>query len=199
MKIWERHGFPAVPFVVIGALIRRSAETVRLAYWRTAFGWKIGRDVRVHWSVSIPKKIKARLDDGAVIGCRTQVIADGPGGALQLGRDANIAHDCILDVTGALNIGSGATISEGAAIYTHSHGRNPRSAPRAFSVTIGDAVWICSRAMVLSSASTIGERAIIGPYEVVRGPVPADTILVRGSDHDPFFGQAPRPAQALER
>ncbi len=48
MKIWERHGLIAAPFVILTVLLGRGAETIRLAYWRLMFGWEIGRNVRVH-------------------------------------------------------------------------------------------------------------------------------------------------------
>ena len=35
----------------------------------------------------------------------------------------------------------------------------------------------------MSSAKTIGARSIIGPYEVIRAPVPADSIVVRQTEH----------------
>lgn len=183
MKIWERHGFIVVPFVVVRALVHRGMEAIRLAYWRSAFRWEIGRNVRVHWTTHIDRKIRVRLGDGAVIGCRTQVFADFPGGIFELGANTNIAQDCSLDVSGELRIGSNATVSEGVVIYTHSHGRNPKSEPTYHAVSIGDDVWICTRALVLSSTRTIGARAIIGPYEVIRTPVPADSVVVRRTEH----------------
>jgi acetyltransferase-like isoleucine patch superfamily enzyme len=178
MNIWERHGFIEAPFYALGAVLRRVAETVRLAYWRAVFGWNIGRGVRVHWTVHIPRKLKVRLGDGAVLGRKTYIIAELRGGALEIGPNTNV-EACLLDVSGPLTIGANSTISRGAAIYTHSHGRNPKNSPTAYPISIGDRVWICSNAIVLSSTKTVGDGAIVGPSEVVREPVPENEMVVR--------------------
>src|SRR4051794_28916689 len=102
MKIWERHGYAAVPFVILGALLRRGAESIRLAYWRAAFGWDIGNNVRVHWTVHIPRKFVVRLGNDVVIDRGVQVNSDYCEGLLEVGANTNIAQHCLLDVSGGL-------------------------------------------------------------------------------------------------
>ena len=180
MRVWERHSAFAVPFVILGAGLRRGAEAIRLLYWRRAFGWEIGRNVRVHFTVHIPRKMRVSLGDGVGIGKGTEVWSEIPGAVFALGANTNIARNCMLDASGGLSIGANVTVSEEAAIYTHSHGRNPRSKPAYHPLSIEDDVWICTRAIVLASVRTIGARAIIGPYAVVRKPVPEGSLIVRG-------------------
>jgi hypothetical protein len=180
MNVWERHGIVEFPFYALAIALRRSAEAARLHYWRRVFGWSIGRGVRVHWSVQIPRLIDVRLGDGAVIGRDTRVVAEVKGGALHVGANTNIDRNCLLDASGHLVIGANSTISESVTIFTHSHGRDPRKVPSAFDLVIGDGVWICMYGMVLSSAKSVGAGAIIGPHEVVRKPVPAGgTVATR--------------------
>jgi acetyltransferase-like isoleucine patch superfamily enzyme len=192
MKIWKRHSAFALPFVVLSVALRRVAETMRLIYWRKVFGWEIGHNVRVHLSVHIPRKLIVRLGDGVVLARRIEINTDTCTGILEIGNNTNIAQDCSLDVSGKLKIGANVTISEGVAIYTHSHGRNPRRKPIGHTVIIDDDVWICTRALVLSSARTIGARAIIGAGEIVREPVPSDSLFVRTCEHEAISAQQDR-------
>lgn len=186
MKVWQRHSLFAAPFVIVGVAMRRGLETMRIAYWRMVFGWRIGRKVRVHWSVHIPKRIQVRLADGVEIGKGAEIWSEVPGSVFELGENTNIARNCMFDASGGLTMGANVTVSEEAIIYTHTHGRDPRSAPRFYPLTIGDGVWICARSLILASTRTIGDRAIVGPCEIVRKPVSAGQTLVgRGAPETP--------------
>jgi len=178
MKIWDRHGLLELPFYVMATSMRRAAERVRLQYWRHVFGWSIGRGVRVHWSVAIPRRLRVGLGDDVAIGAGTVIHAETTGGALIIGENSKVDVQCQLDASGVLTIGRDVTLSSGVAIYTHSHGSDPRMAPKPYGMTIEDGVWLCSMAMVLSSARTVGAGSVVGPYAVVREPVPAGATVV---------------------
>jgi acetyltransferase-like isoleucine patch superfamily enzyme len=177
MNIWQRHGFITFPFVALAAIVRRGLEELRLVYWRHVFGWKIGKGVRVALSTHISRRIKVDLGDGVSIGRNCEVFSEILNAKFEMGRDSDIARGCMLEVSGGLKLGDSVTISEGVVIYTHSHGLDPRSPPKYFSVLLEDRVWICTRAIVLATAKIIGARAVIAPYAVVRKTVPAGYIL----------------------
>ena len=185
IRIWERVDPVSLPFCVVWAILRRIIETVRLAYWRRILGWEIGPGVRVHLTARIPRCVKVVLKEGASISQGVRFVAEYNGGELYVGESASIAQFSVLDVTGRLIIESGATISEGAVLYTHSHGRDPRNPAVAHTLTIGEKAWICARAMVLCSAKKVGDRAIVGPYCVVRREVAPDSVVSAQDSVDP--------------
>ncbi|WP_417740054.1 acyltransferase [Rosistilla oblonga] len=91
-----------------------------------------------------------------------------------------IGRQTILDFSGDLTIEEGALVSEGAIIYTHDHGYDPRSKPTSTPLVIKRNCWIGSRAIVLPSVNYIGENAIIGSGAVVTKDVPDGNIYVAG-------------------
>jgi acetyltransferase-like isoleucine patch superfamily enzyme len=98
-------------------------------------------------------------------------------GGLQIADDVQINRDVYLDMTGGLVIGRGTLISEGVVIYTHDHGRDPRSVPVPWPKVIGENVWIGARALILPGCGTIGDGVIIGAGAVVTRDVPAGAVM----------------------
>jgi len=182
MRLLDRYGYLELLFMVPLLALRKILEKLRIMYWRKFFGWKIGKNVTIHLSTHISRSMKVEIGDNVTMGRQTLVSGERTGGSLKIGDDVNIAQKCLLDITGQLIIEKGVVISEQVNIYTHSHGRNPKSRSRAHSVTIGDGVWIGVRAMVLSSARSIGKQAIIGAGEVVRSPVKANVLFIDGKE-----------------
>jgi hypothetical protein len=129
--------------------------------------------------VYIPRGLEVTLGDGAQIADGCEIWSEVVGAAFNVGKETVIARNCMIDVSGGVMLGNRVTISEGVAIYTHSHGLNPRAPAKYYPLVIGDDTWICTRALVLSSTKEIGPRAIVGPLVVVRQPVPPDGKVVR--------------------
>lgn len=108
------------------------------------------------------------------------VTADYPGQLLVLNDNVQINRSVQIDTTGGLVIGKNTVISEQACIYTHDHGRDPRSAPVPKPKAIGKDVWIGMRAIILANCERIGDGAIIGAGAVVTKNVP-DGVTVVGN------------------
>jgi acetyltransferase-like isoleucine patch superfamily enzyme len=108
-------------------------------------------------------------------------------GSLEIADGVQINRDVHLDMTGGLVIGRGTLISEGVVIYTHDHGRDPRSVPVPCPKVIGENVWIGARALILPGCRTIGDGAMIGAGAVVTRDVPARAVV------------AGNPARVIER
>lgn len=99
------------------------------------------------------------------------------GAPLVIGDRVQINRDVHLDTTGGLVIGDGALISEGAMIYTHDHGCDPRAVPAPLPKIIGPDVWIGARAVILPQCRRIGAGAIIAAGAVVTRDVPAGAVM----------------------
>lgn len=92
-----------------------------------------------------------------------------------------VNRDVVLDFTGFLHLKKNVLISEGAMLYTHTHGYDPRAKPVGKSLIIDENVWIGTRAIILPSVSHIGARSIIGAGVVVSKDIPEDSIVVSQS------------------
>ena len=98
-------------------------------------------------------------------------------GGLVIGDHCQINRSVQLDMTGGLTIGSGTLISEGAVLYTHDHGLDPRSHPTCVPKTVGTHVWIGARAVLMPACQHVGDRAVIGAGAVVTQDVPAGAVV----------------------
>ncbi|WP_168174515.1 acyltransferase [Thioclava sp. F1Mire-8] len=103
--------------------------------------------------------------------------ADGTGRALFFGNNVQVNSGVHLDHSGMLSIGNHTLISEGALIYTHDHGLDPRSSPTLCDKTIGENVWIGARSIIMASCTEIGKGAVIAAGSVVTRNIPAGAVV----------------------
>jgi acetyltransferase-like isoleucine patch superfamily enzyme len=134
----------------------------------------IGTGVRFNNASFIFFNGEVSIADGVRMWCETKSAKSN----LTIEDNSQINRDVLLDFTGHLHIKKNVLVSEGAILYTHSHGYDPRSIPTPSSLIINDNVWIGTRAIILPSVNTIGARSIIGAGAIVSKDVPADTIVI---------------------
>ena len=97
---------------------------------------------------------------------------------LVVGNNVQINRDVKIDYTGDVYIGNDTLISEGVAIYSHSHGTDPRSIPKGIEKRIGARVWIGSKAIILEGCKCIGDDVVVGAGAVIAKDVPANSVVV---------------------
>lgn len=135
--------------------------TVRHAWYRRVLGISLGRGAGVH------------------MGCYVWFF--GPGhlrrAGFGIGANTRINRDCCLDARGSVQIGDNVSISPEVAILTTQHCLDAVGFPvESRPVVIGDHVWIGFRATILPG-TTIGRGAVVAAGAVVRGDVPAMTVV----------------------
>ncbi len=124
-------------------------------------------------------------------GCNASAeVADAP---LIIGDRVQVNKDVHLDTTGGLTLGSGVLISEGAVIYTHDHGLDPRAAPQMMPKTVADDAWIGMRAVIMPQCRRIGRGAVIGAGAIVVHDVPPGAIVAGNPAR--IIGQKPLLAE----
>ena len=121
---------------------------------------QIGRMVRVHSGC----KLKARK-----------------GSSLTLEEGVKLNYNCILACHESITIGAGTVFGPSVYVYDHDHDyrhslREDRylSAP----VVIGKECWIGAGTVILRG-STIGDNCVIGAGCVVRGEIPANSVVTQ--------------------
>ena len=96
---------------------------------------------------------------------------------LSIGAGSSIGNGAILDARGGLTIGEHVNFSTGVNVWTGEHDwRSPDFAYRTAPVTIGDHVWISTRATILPGA-VIGDGAVVAAGAVVTGEVPPSALV----------------------
>ncbi|MBV7258518.1 acyltransferase [Erythrobacter crassostreae] len=141
---------------------------------------RVGTGTKIFHSVFFIEPKKVEIGKNCLIWHGIAVDAEGPAGLLRIGDGAQINPNVTLDLTGHLEIGDNALISENSFLYTHDHGLDPRSEPTAYNKTIGKNSWIGMRSIILPRCQKIGESAVVGAGSVVVKDVP-DGAIVAGS------------------
>ena len=92
--------------------------------------------------------------------------------------DNGVVHDDVhLDDRGKLTIGDGASISEGAHLYSHDHDLVDQTEVTNYHTIVGDDARVTYDAMVRAGCK-VGENAMVGARAVVQQDVPAHHVAV---------------------
>lgn len=142
-----------------------------LGLYNTIFGRWPSRRIR-HW---LSHRLIGIAGKGSFFGIRTTFMAPWN---IKLGKRVIINPDCHLDGRGGeLNIGEDVDIGPWTHIWTLQHDPNdPNHGTKEGAVTIGDHVWIASRATILPGV-TIGRGAVVACGSVVTKNVPELAIV----------------------
>lgn len=177
-RLWNGRpaGLPAALSALVASAVAQLGDRLATCLWTRnlaacgagtrILGWptirhpwliRLGRDVIVARGVTLSAET---LDGGLVVGDRTW-----------------IGEGCRVDFTGLVEIGSDVTLSPGVSLFSHSHGREPRSKPAGLPLKIGDRVWIGTDAVVLQNVTEIPDDCVIGAGAVVtRNPKPGEIV-----------------------
>jgi acetyltransferase-like isoleucine patch superfamily enzyme len=109
---------------------------------------------------------------GLVLDSDVRVVAAAP---VRLGRDVYVGRGCQLVAYAGLTVGDRCRFGERVSVHDEDHapgGHGYLVTP----VAIGDDVWLGAGAVVLRG-STIGDGAVVAAGAVVRGHVPARSVV----------------------
>jgi len=162
---------------LVAAYRRRVRWALATWFHRQTLG-SVGRGTRFHERVSFRPPYHVRFGQDCYVWRGVDASSEVPEGHLHAGDYVQINRDVHLDMTGGLTLADDVMISEGAVLYTHDHGHDPRATPKLLPKTVGKAAWIGMRAIVLPGCQSIGAYAVIGAGAVVTKDVPAGAIVV---------------------
>ena len=127
---------------------------------------KCGAGTIIEFGVHIESPSRVSLGSKVYIGRNTIINSENSTGTLSVDDNVHIGTSCHIDHTGLLKIKENTLISEKTFIYTHSHGYDPRSAPKPIDKTIEENVWIGAQAVILESSTFIAKGVILAASSV---------------------------------
>ena len=168
----------STPLVLFKSLLRFLKRKTSQFVLKNIYGIKIGTECFIGKDIrfAYPKNIK--VSARCVLAEGVRLWSEIESGRLVLENDVQVARDVVLDFSGNLTLKKSCHVSEGAIIYTHDHGRNPRSKPNASALVIEEGAWIGARAIILPSVSRIGHNAIVGAGAIVTNDIPDNSLFV---------------------
>lgn len=138
----------------------------------------VGRGTQFHERVRFRPPYHVSFGSNCYVWRGVDASSETGQGYLRVGDHVQINRDVHLDMTGGLTLARDVMISEGAVLYTHDHGHDPRASPAMFPKSVGKGAWIGMRAVVLPGCQSIGAHAVIGAGAIVTKDVPAGAIVV---------------------
>ncbi len=161
---------------VVGALYRRAGMRIAGCLHRATLA-NVGTGTRFQVGVRFAQPGAVSIGRDCLISSRAQASGEEGQGVLEIGDRVQINCDVQLDITGGLRLADDVLISQGAVLYTHDHGFDPRSVPRPCAKSVGQGAWIGMQAIILPECQSIGVGAVIGAGAVVTRDVPAGAIV----------------------
>ncbi|MDT0627739.1 acyltransferase [Alteromonas sp. W364] len=126
-----------------------------------------GAGTVIEFGCHIESPARVSVGKNVFIAKNTFINSENFVGELQIEDNVHIGADCHIDHTGNLLIKSCTLISEKVFIYTHTHGYDPRSAPRALDKKINEGVWLGSQSTILETAKEIASNTIVAANSVL--------------------------------
>lgn len=132
-------------------------------------------------SDAVELSLQGSLDLGSGLRTRGRCVFNVQGeGELTVGRNVFLNSGCQLHCRSAISIGDGCEFGPNVLVYDHDHdyrgGGLKNGAYLLADVTIGPNCWIGANTVILRG-STIGEGSVIAAGCIIKGDVPAQTLV----------------------
>ena len=108
------------------------------------------------------------------------------GSSLSIGNGTKINYNCMIVCRRSVSIGEKCEFGPGVLIYDHDHDFRvglEKKEYKCSDVVIGNRVWIGANTVILRG-TVIGDDCVIGAGSVVKGNVPANSVLVQKRDDE---------------
>ncbi len=157
---------------------------LKLIIYKIFYGKKLDYHFYSKFSRSFQLRIfsKGEFRSGKNIVIRSGVkIRITGGGKVILGDDIGLNNNCLLNSMDKIQIGSHTIIGQDVKMYDHDHdykkeGNRRYTGFKTAPIEIGENVWIGSGCIILK-ATTIGDNCVIAAGTVLRGNIPANSIV----------------------
>lgn len=134
---------------------------------------------RGHKDTQITLQEAGKISIGKRVSFQRNVSLSSVGGTLSVGSEVSFNRNCILVCRKEICIGDRCIFGPNVLIYDHDHQYSKSGVTNKYntgSVIIEDGCWIGGNVTILRNTH-IGEQSVIGAGCVVRGDVPAHSIV----------------------
>lgn len=183
-QIKQRGPLWLLPLLLTVAVMRALAGKWRVI-WAKLNGIKVQGRLYLGAGVQWVNPQRITLATGVSVAKGVRFWSELAAGKLDVREGVLIARNCVIDFSGGLTLEKGVLISEGAIVYTHDHGLDPRSKPSGTPLVVEEAAWIATQAIILPSVQRIGKGAVIAAGAVVSRDV-GDYMVCVGSENKSF-------------
>lgn len=145
--------------------------------WRKSF--VIKGLFRKRFDTEIIIQDKGYMQIGANVNFQKRVALTSVGGNLIIENNVSFNRNCIVICRNNIFIGSGCMLGPGVTVYDHDHKFNNKEVSSEFNtgnVVIEKGCWIGANVVILRNTH-IGEGSIIGAGTVVKGDIPAHSLV----------------------
>lgn len=181
-RLKRNYHYSVIPFELIKVFYRMVLNNLATLYWKMA-GVSIGNGSIIErgFRTNCPKKI--RIGKNCLITKGVSISTEEPlnDNILEIEDNVQVNRNVQLDITGGLLLKQNVLISSSSTIFTHSHGKDPRSNAQPSSLTIGENVWIGERVLVLQGVNDIKPYSIIGAGTILTKDTEDRSIVVGAS------------------
>lgn len=174
---------------LFGKLIKKNFTRARKIYngirifAKRAF---FGNDISADGMVLLSRNTRLVILDGGTMRLGRNVETDGRV-SLYVGNNAHLTvgdsvymnENTMISCLGRVSIGEGTLFGPGVKVFDNDHVFGPDGVAlncKAGEITIGRKCWLASNVVVLKN-SHIGDHCVIGAGCIVKGDIPANTIL----------------------
>ncbi|MHA6604786.1 acyltransferase [Photobacterium damselae] len=126
-----------------------------------------GKGSIIEFGVYIDKPYLVSIGEYVRIQRGSRFGSENDTGRLVICDNVNICRNVNIDHTGNCEIGENSVISEEVSIFTHSHGKNPKSIPNSIDKIIQNNVWLGYRSIILEKCTKIETSTIVGAGVIV--------------------------------
>jgi len=197
---WTPGWFGSIRTLALGVSTREySGIASRLRGWFYSAGWR-DRRILIGPRVELIGRRNIHLADRVALYGNSYLNAARSEGYIRIGENTHVDQFCVLYGQGGLSIGAKCAIASGVTIYsqTNTYEVDPLAdiidQPVVYKpVSIGNDVWICSRAVILPGIS-VGDHAVIAAGAIVKEDVSPWTV-VAGSPAKPIRDRRSLPSQ----
>lgn len=166
IKLFKRDGFFLSLIRLPSKVIKTLLNKINTFLW-SFFLKEMGEQCLIEFGVKIENPKQLIIKNNVYIGKNTVFGSENTSGICILHDKVHIGRNCRIDHTGNVELATEVLLSDEVAIFSHSHGYNPRSKAVAKNVFIDKQSWIGYRVILLESVKFIASRCIISAGAVV--------------------------------
>jgi hypothetical protein len=127
----------------------------------------VGHSSIIEFGVHIEAVKNVSIGENVYISRGVRIVSENSSGILTINDRVHIGNNCHIDHTGDVLIGDDTLFSENVLLYSHSHGKNPRSMAVPMNKNIGKGCWFGVNSIILEGATKINDGTVLAAGGII--------------------------------